>query len=89
MMLWNLDLNEACRRMWVEKEWFKKFLDENWYHKVDKCDDVVRHKKWYHIYDIPFTFMCWTKETAQAIYWYLSKFDIKEYVQFSREEVKD
>lgn len=88
-MLWNLSISQAASRMWIDKEDFKKFLEDNWFHQIDKCDDVVRHKKWYHIYDIPFTFMCWTEETARAIYWYLSKLDIKEYVQFSREHIED
>ena len=89
MLLWNLSLQEACDRMWVDYKEFNKFLDDNWFHKIDNCDEIIRHRKWYHIFDIPFLFMCWTKETAEDIYKYLSQFEIKGQVQFSWEKLED
>ena len=89
MLLWNLSISVASSRMWVDEKKFKKFLDENWFHIVEKCDDIIRHRKWFHIFDIPFMFMCWTEETAKSIYKYLSQFEIKWQVQFSWEKIED
>lgn len=82
-MLWNLSIETASERMGVDAKKFQEFLDNKGFQKIEICEKIQENENWYHIFDIPFMFECWSEKTAREIYWYLKDFEIKQYVQFS------